>query len=107
MELERLFSLAGSAALLGWGALAVSTLFRLRSLRRLVAGLLVPVGLGVAYTFQHFKRIEHGRIPHGRAAEVTVSPIHMQCRPAASRCRQMHPVRPAWYRWPRLVRQCP
>ena len=50
MELERLFSLAGSAALLGWGALAVSTLFRLRSLRRLVAGLLVPVGLGVAYT---------------------------------------------------------
>src|SRR4051794_16340487 len=50
MDLEKLFSLAGSAALLGWGALAVSTLFRLRSLRRLVAGLLVSVCLGVAYT---------------------------------------------------------
>jgi hypothetical protein len=49
IALDSLFSLAGGAALVGWGVLAASTLSGFRNLRRIVPGLLVPVGLGVAY----------------------------------------------------------
>ena len=49
MDLDRLFSIAGALAMAGWLALVLSVLFDWRGLRRLVPGLLIPLGLSVAY----------------------------------------------------------
>jgi hypothetical protein len=49
MDLDRLFSIAGALAMAGWLALVLSVLFDWRRLRQLVPGLLIPLGLSVAY----------------------------------------------------------
>lgn len=49
MDLERLFSICNALAMTGWLLLIVSVLFDWRGLRRLVPGLLIPLGLSVPY----------------------------------------------------------